>query len=384
MRTPARLLLALALVGCTDDPTMETATAATADTSLDAPYARRSDARPREWGDEASLSNPDWRAVLLGIDDTDLHDVDFVDTTHGWVVGDEATLLRTTDGGVTWERLSGAELDAHFTSVDFVDRRVGWVAADSETIQRTMDSGETWEVVTLPEELYSRTSDSWGPAPTRTDVVDLQALDADRLYVALYGGILLLTTDGGATWETSAAGPLAAIAVVDDERLWGAWDFGGVQHTNDGGYSWSYDREHPTLSGIHFTSATDGWVVGSRWDHETWRASPYVSATTDGETFSEQDLPGVYESGVLYDIAFADADVGFAVGHAESRAFVIGTTDGGQTWTEHACNDDVQRGIPRLPLGALNAVSVVDSHHAWAVGSSGTLLRYAPQPMDGR
>jgi photosystem II stability/assembly factor-like uncharacterized protein len=42
-----------------------------------------------------------WTAQTSGTSVT-LQDVDFVDATTGWAVGDDGEILNTTDGGATW------------------------------------------------------------------------------------------------------------------------------------------------------------------------------------------------------------------------------------------------------------------------------------------
>src|SRR5450756_555031 len=88
----------------------------------------------------------------------DLGQVDFVDSRHGWAVGGD-TLLRTTDGGGTWTPLAET-CQAALVSVHFVSPGLGYaVAVGSPTdlgsgglftsatggsLLRTTDGGVTW------------------------------------------------------------------------------------------------------------------------------------------------------------------------------------------------------------------------------------------------
>lgn len=67
-------------------------------------------------------------------------DVDFVDTTHGWAVG--TGVLRTADGGLTWQELEAPRAD--LLSVDFLDQKEGWVAGGEGFVFHTRDGGDTW------------------------------------------------------------------------------------------------------------------------------------------------------------------------------------------------------------------------------------------------
>ena len=42
-----------------------------------------------------------WHPVLSGVTST-LLDIDFVDPEHGWAVGQDGTIIATSDGGETW------------------------------------------------------------------------------------------------------------------------------------------------------------------------------------------------------------------------------------------------------------------------------------------
>jgi len=74
-----------------------------------------------------------------------LRDVHFVDTQNGWIVG-RAGVLRTGDGGEHWGRV---DEDRNITgeSIQFLDLSHGWVVGGSAVAHRTGDGGATWERV---------------------------------------------------------------------------------------------------------------------------------------------------------------------------------------------------------------------------------------------
>jgi len=58
------------------------------------------------------------------------HSVYFSDINHGWIVGDSGAFLTTSNGGNTWSYVNiGTTLDLQ--SVDFVDTSIGWVTGCS-------------------------------------------------------------------------------------------------------------------------------------------------------------------------------------------------------------------------------------------------------------
>ena len=82
-----------------------------------------------------SVSESKWQATFS--------DVFFVDAQHGWIVGSQATILHTTDGGQTWNQ-QPLPLDVELKKVRFIDPQVGWAVGDNGTVLKTTDGGQTW------------------------------------------------------------------------------------------------------------------------------------------------------------------------------------------------------------------------------------------------
>ncbi|HET6351713.1 MAG TPA: YCF48-related protein [Coriobacteriia bacterium] len=72
-----------------------------------------------------------------------LWDVNFVDATTGFAVGDSGVVLRTTDAGATWVRRS-TPTTATLNAVRFRDASNGVVVGANGTVLRTNDGGTTW------------------------------------------------------------------------------------------------------------------------------------------------------------------------------------------------------------------------------------------------
>ena len=101
--------------------------------------------------------------------------MDFVDLSHGWVVGDDGVILATSDGGATWHAQQSG-VSARLEHVSFADAGHGWV------------TGTTFD------EDYNAT-----------------------------GSVLLATVDGGATWRLQDPGAkalLTDVSCVDTEHCW--------------------------------------------------------------------------------------------------------------------------------------------------------------------
>ena len=75
-----------------------------------------------------------------------LNSIRFINNNTGWAVGNTGTILKTTDAGTSWLRISSGTFN-NLQSVFFVDSISGWVAGDNGTILRTTDGGLNWNTL---------------------------------------------------------------------------------------------------------------------------------------------------------------------------------------------------------------------------------------------
>ena len=108
----------------------------------------------------------------------DVHDMYFVDHTHGWLVvwnggrRDINTLLKSIDGGKSWQVDSHPEFqrsDRQLDAVRFLSPRIGFVfvtngdilsesdVGKSAAVLWTSDGGATWQQQPLPSSVQSCT-----------------------------------------------------------------------------------------------------------------------------------------------------------------------------------------------------------------------------------
>jgi photosystem II stability/assembly factor-like uncharacterized protein len=166
--------------------------------------------------------------------------VSFVDANTGTAVGD-STILRTTDGGVTWTPQDpGTLYPTAFYAVSFADANHGMALGFEETcdspcalVMRTTDGGATW-TMSLGTYLIQLSGLSVSGANTATVVGS-----ADDYSCSCGGyGLILRTTDGGATWSLQDSGQswgLTAVSFVDANIGTVIGGGGAILRTNTGG-----------------------------------------------------------------------------------------------------------------------------------------------------
>ncbi len=314
-----------------------------------------------------------WVAQSVPAGTSDLTAVAFANTSDGWAVGDDGTILATTDGGATWNAQNSGTMD-DLTAVAFPNATDGWaVGDDSNTgtglILATTDGGATWSpqyadaTDYLTAVAFANASDGWAVGD-----------DSDT------GSLILATTDGGTTWSpqyADATDYLTAVAFANASDGWavGSGPTGLILTTTDGGATWSPQSTTAPGALSNFTGysvtcadATHAWAVCDDGDWNT------ILATTDGgDTWNVQSAGADTIADLLNSITCADATDAWAVGLGQTGGVILTTTDGGATWT--AQNSGT--------AGQLTGVTCVGSTHAWAVGDgagTGVILAMVTPP----
>jgi photosystem II stability/assembly factor-like uncharacterized protein len=208
-------------------------------------------------------------------------DVEFVkglpgEPVYGYATGGLQSFWKTTDGGETWTSNGGACGNGNFNACSFVDKNTGWIVGvpsvfTTETIMRTTDGGSTFEVQTNPT-----------ISPFLRDVCFV----TDQRGLAVGNdGQTLYTSDGGANWEERPNGSNVwqEVFLSETGKAWTVGFYGSIAHSEDWGYTWQTQRSgaYGTLNGVHFINDSEGWIVG---DYGT-----ILHTTNGGVTFVEEE-----------------------------------------------------------------------------------------------
>jgi len=244
------------------------------------------------------LATPRWTTQTSGVT-ARLRGVSAVNEQVAWASGSGSTVLRTTDGGATWEKLKVTDETLDFRDVDAIDAETAYILSigngQASRIYKTTDSGKTWK-------LQFRNDD------------EKAFLDAMSFWDANHGiafgdsvdkqFYILTTADGGNTWSRVPSqnlppakeneGAFAAsgtnIALFGKSHAWigtGAAAKSRVLRTSDGGRTWQVadtplaSAQSSGIFSIAFRDAKHGIVVGGDYTKEQ-AAVANLAVTSDG------------------------------------------------------------------------------------------------------
>lgn len=283
----------------------------------------------------------EWQMPPFGANN--IHRVVFTDTLTGWAVADSGTLLKTSDGGMTWT-MRRHDPTYHLFGVSFPDPQHGWIAGGAAfsdwpsfgSMYRTNDGGETWTELTYTFE---------------STVRDICFVDSLYGWMVLaYGGEAYKTTDGGDSWTVQTHLNEGWERILFADRQHGiSYANYMCRHTSDGGTTWGgcYLPAYYDFAGIAYPDTNHAWLAGG---------NDILTSTNGGATWTVQ-----YSGSWMQTLSFSNATNGWAV--CGDR--VLHTTDGGQSWAQ-------QHG---LGFPNLWSVAAFNERRACVVGDAGMVFQ---------
>ncbi len=235
--------------------------------------------------------------------------VDFETAEIATLVGADGIIMKTFDGGVTWEEQTSGVTNV-LNGNDAIDGTKQIVVGENGVILITTDGGTSWD----PK-----------ASNTLEHLNDVCAIDALNYIIVGNSGTVLKSTDGGESYMNINSGTinnLNDVCFVDEFTGYIVGNSGTLLKTADGGESWTAVNTGLgpiNLSSTSFSSATDGTVVGE---------NGFIATTRDGG-LTWYDNIGLSFIGDFKDLKFFDPNTGMAVG---TDGLMARTTDGGFTW----------------------------------------------------
>ncbi len=269
------------------------------------------------------------QAALLGID---LNDVWAVDENTVWIVGSPSTVIKTNNGGVTWEVVATPQQKniIEYVSISIVGSSDIWISGSFGTLLHSGDAGVTWKNVDYD-------------VLTSKYLQGVNAITQDHIYVvggneSSDSGFVAYTRNGGDSWHT---------LIPDDDFNKNRWIgcassdndniiiYGGHSHymlSQDAGYTWKND----SVSGTGGTGGADINCLKMLSSNTWWGAFDYdyIGRTENtGETWHKQTAAGPQGMWLL-GIDYYNNNIGVIVGESSmsQKGKILNTIDGGETW----------------------------------------------------
>jgi len=284
----------------------------------------------------------------------------FIDSLTGWAAGEAGTIIRTTDGGDSWE-VQNSTVQTFIMDIFFVDENLGWaltlkdVSPFNSVILKTTNGGDDWHA-----ENFQDTS-----ALIRT------IFFFDSLNGFVGGSYIAYTSDGSNSWVESeidsnivSGFPVYKFNFLNHQfgyACGGRLDMAGVVwRTTNYGLNW-------TAQSISADEVFDIFIYDSlnaitlSGDPEGLFPIAKITTTNSGETWSNEDLAYF---GLSFSIDFRTYNEGWS---ASGYKFLL-TTNRGETWEEFGTPDSA----------VVYDLQFLDARTGYAVGENGTILKLDP------
>lgn len=321
----------------------------------------------------------------------DLWGLQMLNDTLGWACGNANSLVKTTDGGISWQRIFTPGYTSDYWWIDFLNESYGFIAANGKVL-RTTDGGENWEII--------QAGDS---QPLFTiDIIDSLHIAAGGYGGTGYPAKNIYSSDGGYTWINggqTTTHEINCIKYIDTDTGYIVMSEIGIYKTTNKGQNWQFI---PGIEGvgeyelallpemIGYSAGTNLKIFKTENGYDYWKRLIINDNFSDVFFLNEQkgfaiSSYGLSNSSGLYktedgginweriagapdgvDLLFLDNLKGFIAG---TPFRIWKTTDSGNSWyiTNLSGLTDT--------LGIINKIFFINTTIGWAVSDRGGILK---------
>ena len=296
-------------------------------------------------------TNP-WQTLQLPTQ-SNLQDLAFTSNPqHGWVVGSDATILETNDGGKNWENRK-LELDSdkyRFTSISFKGDE-GWMVGEPAILLHTNDAGKSWDRLSLSSKL---------PGIPAT----ILALGKNSAEMTTNIGAIYQTNDLGKNWKslvTQAVGVFRTISRSAEGKYVAVSAKGNFYSTwAPGQETWEPHNRNSSrrVSSMGFTNDGRLWMLARGGQLQ-------FSNPTAVDKWEDEVFPGQKTNLGLLDLAYRTPGEIWASGGSGG---LLVSSDGGKTWLKDEAVEEVPSNLYKILF--------FTPEHGFIIGQRGILLKY--------
>lgn len=297
----------------------------------------------------------------------DIVSLDFIDEEVGWLVTDGGLVMKTTDGGESWNDFEIPHLGTGAKGVDFINSTTGWILGGldetdfcTEIIYLTTDSGNSWDTLYVGNQFQP------------CNITCLQVYDPENGWAA---GTTIIAGEtrpavfrytGEVQWDIvtlpgNANTQINGIHFVGRNSGRVVGQLGYTAFSNDGGRHWQSVQSGTELglTSVHFSDPFNGWAVGGNFE-----TGILLVSNDGGASWESQDSPAESRFIAIRTVSQSQA-IAVSMGWNQVPAVII-QTENGEDWNQVFSNNDHQ---------LLSMAFSGDNY--WVAGADGFLIESA-------
>ncbi len=255
-------------------------------------------------------------------------------------------IAKSYDRGETWQVLRDAYFDANgdfrFTNepiiVDPANSNVVWCLTMGPEVLKSTDGGKTWNELSIPSEMVKN------QVPPRVVAIDESTKTPNgctRVYISVYNDGVYVTNDGGETWEKLAFDSKQVTQIEysnDGTMAFATMDFGLWTLKNGVWKNISPDKNNVKWTEVAISRTNSNYMITSWYKGPVGSYGQYCYYTLDGgdtwRMFSDDVIKMHQAPRIEYGSFFANvADIDIDP-HNEKRVFMGG-------WQNFYMTDDI-------------------------------------------
>lgn len=264
-----------------------------------------------------SFAQTNWTSQTISSTEN-LNKVHFIDDQVGFILGDNGTLLKTQNGGTSWQSVSTG-VSHNLKTIAFSDANTGYING-----LKTSDGGQTWSVQS-----------------SSTNHTVIGAFSLANLFAGSspsFSGEIYKSTDFGQTWTNQTdpipTGYYTDVWGVNDMAYMTSWYAGHLVKTTDAGATWTDISQIDSLIDDAYAVCFNknninlGLVAGNQGK---------LVKTVDGANNWSSVYPSTASTTFVgYGIEIIDDNTYVVVGtdaNPSNTKKIYETTNGGTSWT---------------------------------------------------